>query len=166
VIPQDDDGIENVEELKLFHDYEGLAWTLTDDDWIRYDEEDRSWIGSRSIAMAGGGTLPRGLYRAALANKGGEKSDRSFAFDAPVEPRFPFPSLELRDGRYSVESRYPENSFIFYDGQGASLQVIALTGLSGALSSLDIPPDARSMALWAEDREYAVNALSSMVPLR
>jgi hypothetical protein len=166
VIPQDDDGIENLEELRLFHDYEGLVWTLTGDDWIRYDEEDRSWIGSRSIAMAGGGALPRGLYRAVLANKGGEKSERGFAFDAPAEGRFPFPALEVRNGRYNVESLYPENKFIVYDSQGASLRVIPLTGLAGPLSSLDIPSDARSLALWAEDREYLTSALSSMVPLR
>jgi hypothetical protein len=166
VIPQDDDGIENLEELRLFHDYEGLSWTLSNDDWIRYDEDDRIWIGSRSIAMAGGGTLPRGLYRAVLANKGGEKSERNFAFDAPAEGRFPFPSLEIREGRYRVESRYPENKFICYDSQGESLQIIPLTVLSGSLSSLDIPSGARSVALWAEDREYSTSALSSMVSLR
>jgi hypothetical protein len=167
VIPQDDDGIENLEELRLFHDYEGLGWTLTSDDWIRYDdEENRSWIGSRSIAMAGGGTLPRGLYRAVLANKGGEKSERNFAFDAPAGGRFPFPSLEIRDGWYRVESRYPENKFICYDSQGVSLQVILLTELSGSLSSLGILSDARSVALWAEDREYSTSALSSMVSIR
>jgi hypothetical protein len=166
VIPRDDDGIENLEELRLFHDYEGLVWTLTSDDWIRYDEENRSWIGSRSIAMAGNGALPRGLYRAVLANKGGEKAERSFAFDAPLGSRFPFPSLEIKDDRYRVESRYPENKFICYDSQGASLRVISLTELSGPLSSLNIPSAARSVALWAEDREYSTSALSSMIPLR
>jgi hypothetical protein len=166
VIPQDDDGVENLEELRLFHDYEGLGWTLTSNDWIRYDEENRTWIGSRSIAMAGGGTLPRGLYRAVLANKGGEKSERNFSFDAPVGGRFPFPSLEIREGRYRVESRYPENKFICYDSQGASLQIVPLTELSGPLSSLNIPSNVRSVALWAEDREYSTSALSSMVPLR
>jgi hypothetical protein len=165
VIPRDDDGIENLEELRLFHDYEGLGWTLSSDDWIRFDEEERSWIGSRSIAMAGGGTLPRGLYRAVLANKGGEKSERSFTFDGPVGGRFPFPSLEIRDGWYRLESRYPENTFICYDSQGASLGFVPLPELSGPLSSLDIPSDARSVALWAEDREYSTSALSPMVPL-
>jgi hypothetical protein len=166
VIPRDDDGVENLEELRLFHDYEGLAWTLTSSDWIRYDEENRSWIGSRNIAMAGGGTLPRGLYRAVLVNKGGEKSERNFSFDAPAGSRFPFPSLEIKEGRYSAESRYPENKLICYDGQGASLRIIPLTELSGALSSLGIPSNARSAALWAEDREYFTSALSSMVSLR
>jgi hypothetical protein len=166
VIPQDDDGMENLEELRLYHDFEGLAWTLTSGDWIRYDEENRSWIGSRSIAMTGGGPLPRGLYRAVLVNKGGEKSERNFSFDAPVESRFPFPSLEIREGRYRVESRYPENMLICYDAQGASLQTLRLNESSGPLSSLNIPSGARSAALWAEDRERATSALSSVVPLR
>jgi hypothetical protein len=166
VIPQDDDGVENLEELRLYHDFEGLGWTLSSGDWIRYDEENRSWIGSRSIAMPGGGTLPRGLYRAVLANKGGEKSERNFTFDAPAESRFPFPSLVIREGRYQVESRYPENMLICYDAQGASLGVVRLAGFSGSVSSLGLPSGARSAALWAEDREYATSALTSVVSLR
>jgi hypothetical protein len=166
VIPHDDDGVENLEELRLFHDFEGLNWTLSSDDWIRHDEENRTWIGSRGITMVGGAALPRGLYRAVLTNKGGEKSERSFTFDAPAESRFPFPSLEIRGDRYEVESRYPENKLICYDSKGDSLIVIPLTQLSGPLSSLKIPSAARSAALWAEDREYSTSALSPMVPLR
>ncbi|MDR1971224.1 MAG: hypothetical protein LBQ46_04820 [Treponema sp.] len=166
VIPQDDDGVENLEELRLFHDFEGLAWTLRGDDWIRYDEENRSWIGSRSIAMAGGEALPRGLYRAVLVNKGGEKSERNFSFDAPAEGRFPFPSLDITGGRYRIESRYPENKFICYDSQGAVLQVVPVPEPSGNLSSLNLPTQTRSVSLWAEDREYSTAALSSMVSLR
>jgi hypothetical protein len=166
IIPRDDDGVENLEELRLYHDREGLCWTLTGGDWIRYDEENRSWIGSRSIAMAAGEVLPRGQFRAVLVNKGGEKSERNFTFDAPVGTRFPFPVLELGDAQYRVESRYPENKLIAYDSQGRSLQTIQLGELSGSIASLNLPSQARAVALWAEDNEYSTCALTQLVSLR
>jgi hypothetical protein len=166
VIPQDEDGVENLEELRLFHDREGLRWTLTNEDWIRHDEEDRSWIGSRSIAMAGGESLPRGQFRAVLVNKGGEKTERNFTFDAPADSRFPFPSLELREGRYQVESRYPENKLICYNSQGADVAIIPLQGNSGTVASLNLSSQVFSVALWAEDREYSTAAFTAMVPVR
>jgi hypothetical protein len=166
VIPQDDDGVENLDELRLYHDREGLAWTLTSQDWVRYDEENHTWIGSRSIAMSGGEGLPRGQYRAELVNKGGEKTERAFTFDAPADSRFPFPDLRVSEGRYTVESRYPENKFICYDSQGNSVRVISLPALSGSLSSLNLPSAVRSIALWANDGEYSTSALTSMTAVR
>jgi hypothetical protein len=166
VIPQDEDGVENLEELRLYHDREGLCWTLSAADWIRHDEENRSWIGSRSIAMAGGEALPRGQYRAVLINKGGEKAERNFTFDAPAANRFPFPLLELGNTQFRVESRYPENKLIAYDSQGLAVQTIPLGELSGSLASLNLSSRIRALALWAEDREYSTSALTALVPLR
>jgi hypothetical protein len=166
IIPQDDDGVENLDELRLYHDREGLGWTLTSQDWIRYDEENRSWIGSRSIAMSGGEGLPRGQYRAELVNKGGERAERAFTFDAPADSRFPFPDLRVSEGRYTVESRYPENKLICYDSQGSNVRVITLQELSGSVSSLSLPSTVFSIALWADDGEYSTSALTSMVAVR
>jgi hypothetical protein len=166
VIPRDDDGVENLDELRLYHDREGLCWTLAGDDWIRYDEEGRTWIGSRSIAMSGGEALPRGQYRAVLVNKGGEKTERHFTFDAPAGSRFPFPALELRDAQYRAESRYPENRIIGYDSQGLPVQTVRLEGLSGSVASLNLSSQVRAVALWAEDREYSTSALTALVPVR
>jgi hypothetical protein len=165
VIPLDDDGVENLEELRLYHDREGLCWTLSAADWIRHDEENRSWIGSRSIAMAGGEVLPRGQYRAVLINKGGEKSERNFTFDAPAGNRFPFPLLEVGNAQYRVESRYPENKLIAYDSQGLAVQTIPVEEISGSLDSLNLSSGIRALALWAEDREYSTSALTALVPL-
>jgi hypothetical protein len=166
VIPRDDDGVENLEELRLYHDREGLCWTLTGEDWIRLDEESRTWIGSRSIAMSTGEALPRGQFRAVLVNKGGEKSERNFTFDAPEGSRFPFPALELGEAQYRVESRYPENKIISYDSQGRILQTIQLEESSGSVASLGLSSQARAVALWAEDREYSTSALTQLVSLR
>jgi hypothetical protein len=163
VVPEDDDGIENIEELQLHHDREGLRWVLKPEDWISFEDEGRLWVGSRSIAMAGEDTLPRGLYRALLVNKGGEKSERTFAFDAPEHSRFPFPVLRIADGWYQIESQYPVNKFVCCDAQGEALGIVGLIDLGGPLSSLDIPRDTRSIALWAEDPEYLSSAMTDLV---
>jgi hypothetical protein len=166
VISEDDDGIENLDELRLYHDREGLRWVLADDDWISYEHEGRTWIGSRSIAMAGNGTLPRGQYRAVLVNKGGEKTERAFTFDAPVASRFPFPLLEINEGQYRIDSKYPENKFICYDAQGNFIADVPLANTAGAIAGLNIPSSVRTVALWADDPEYFTAALTDAAAIR
>jgi hypothetical protein len=89
ILPEDEDGLEDLEELRLYHDQEGLAWSLTRADWISHEAEGKTWIGSRAIAMVDDGVLPRGLFRAVLLDRGGERSDRLFSFDAPAAPPHP-----------------------------------------------------------------------------
>jgi hypothetical protein len=165
VLPEDDDGIENLAELQLRHDREGLGWNISSGDWVSYEDgEGKTWIGSRSIAMPENETLPRGRYRAVLINKGGERVERGFTFDAPEDPRYPFPFLFIEEGMYRIDSQYPVHRLICYDQQGNIVETIALSGLEGSLESL--PASGRSAALWAEDPEYHVSALTEAVSLR
>jgi len=166
IIPEDDDGIENLEELYLYHDREQLRWHIKRDDWISYTQEGTTWIGTRSIAIGDDERLPRGQYRAVLVNKGGEKAERNFSFDAPEEPRFPFPVLDISSGEYTVTSQYPRNRLVFYDDQGNYVHTETLTSLSGQLSELDIPSNARTAALWAEDAQYFTSAFTYVTSIR
>jgi hypothetical protein len=166
VIPEDDDGIENLGELYLHHDREGLSWLIKSEDWMRVEEEGKTWIGSRNIAMSGDEPLPRGQYRAVLINKGGEKTERSFTFDAPEEPRYPFPFITIGGGKYRIDSQYPVNRLICYDQQGSIHQTIIVTNNEGNLSDLDISNNVRSAALWAEDPEYRTSALTEAAAIR
>lgn len=165
VIVEDDDGIENLDELSLYHDREGLHWDLSAEDWITFEEGDTTWIGSRAIAMPGEDPLPRGQYRAVLVNKGGERAERAFTFDAPEDPRYPFPHLNLLEGNYTVESRYPEHFLLCYDGEGSFITTVRLTTLQGALASVEFPANVRGVALWALDAEYDTAALTDVIPL-
>jgi hypothetical protein len=166
VIAEDDDGLENLDELRLYYDREGLEWILDSTDWIHHEESGRHWIGSRSIAMTGGDTLPRGQFRVSLINKGGERTEKTLTFDAPETPRYPYPSLRVADGRYSVSSGYPVNSFIAYDQAGNFLRTISVMGTEGNISSLNIPGSARLLALWAQDSEYRTSALTEAISFR
>jgi hypothetical protein len=166
VLAEDDDGIENLEELYLYHDLEGLRWQFSFEDWISFDDNGKTWIGSRAVAMSGNESLPRGQYRAVLINKGGERTERLIAFDAPSEPRYPFPLFNVSEGNYTIESSYPSHSFICYDSEGNVTRTVSVQNLSGAVSSLGLSSSVRALALWAEDAEYHTSTLSDLVPIR
>jgi len=166
IIPEDEDGIENLEELYLYHDRAQLRWHITSEDWISYVNEGTTWIGTRSIAIDDGERLPRGQFRAVLVNKGGEQSERNFAFDAPEDPRFPFPTLQISGGRYTADSAYPANRLLCYDEKGNFIFSANLTGLSGSIGDLGIPSQARTAALWAEDTQYFTSAMTNVTAIR
>ena len=166
VLPEDNDGVENLSELLLYHDREGLHWTFTSEDWIQYEDDETIWIGSRNIAMIADDPLPRGQYRAVLINRGGERGERSFSFDGPAEPIHPFPGFSADEGMYTLDSQYPVNTLLCYDLQGNVVQTINLIETEGSLRDLRITGNARTAALWAEDPEYRVSALTEAVPIR
>ena len=166
IIPEDEEGIDNLADLYLYHDREQLRWHINSEDWVSYVHDKKTWIGSRSIAIGEDEILPRGQYRAVLVNKSGEKSERNFSFDAPEVPRFPFPFLEISGGRYIVNSLYPSNRLVCYDDQGNYVHTVNLINLNGQLSELDIPPNARTVALWAEDTQYFTSAYTNVTTIR
>jgi hypothetical protein len=166
IIAEDDDGIENLAELYLYHDREGLRWLFTSADWLHLSEEETTWIGSHAIVMPDNEPLPRGQYRAVLVNRAGRKIERHFTLDMPVEPRFPFPSLSLTQGRYRIESEYPEHFLLCYDESGNALAPVTVPKLEDSLASLKLPSSTRSVALWAEDSEYQTSAITETLLLR
>ncbi|MDR0562993.1 MAG: hypothetical protein LBG73_09940 [Spirochaetaceae bacterium] len=166
VLAEDDDGIENLDELYLYHDREGLRWKLSSEDWVTVAEEGKTWIGSRGIAMPGGEVLPRGPYRAVLVNKGGDQTERTFAFDVPEIPRYLFPILTVQEGRYTIESMYPQHFFLCYDGSGNYIQTVPVELLQGEISGLKLPSQVGGIALWAEDMEYNTSALTDISSIR
>ena len=166
VIADDEDGIENLDELFLYHDYEQLHWRIGSSDWMKLTHNEKTWIGSWSLALEGDESIPRGQYRAVLINKGGERTQRNFSFDPPADNTYPFPSLNIADGNYTVTSSYPQNRFICYDSSGKFISTIELKSKSGAVSSLNIPSNVLSVALWAEDTNYFSSALTEAASLR
>ena len=165
VLAEDDDGAANLSELYLYHDREGLRWLVSSEDWILNEEDGKIWIGSRSFSM-GDEPLPRGQYRAVLVNKGGEKTERFFTFDGPEAPPYPFPFFTIANGIYRIDSRYPVNNMILYDQQGKFVQKLTISEIEGNIRDLRMSSNARTAALWAEDPEYHISALTDAVILR
>jgi len=166
ILPEDDDGVENLSELYLYHDREGLRWLITSEDWIEYEEAGRIWIGSRSIAMPDGNPLPRGQYRARLVNKGGESTERNFTYDGPESSPYPFPRLSVEEGYYTVESQYPVNHFVCYDQQGRAVQTLTVMEKEGSIRGVNFMSSVRTVAVWAEDPDYRLSAITEAVSIR
>jgi hypothetical protein len=164
IIPNDEDGLDNLDELYLYHDREQLRWVIKNDEWINYTRDGTSWIGTRSIALQNDQSLPRGQYRAVLYNKSGEKDEKNFTFDGEV--RFPFPEVEIIDEMYIVKSEWPKNYFICYNSGGDYAATIELQSLQGNLSDLRIPSTARTAALWADDADYYCSAYTNVFSVR
>jgi len=165
ILCEDDDGVENLSELYLYHDREGLRWLINSDDWILNESEGKTWIGTKSLAV-GEGHLPRGRFRAVLVNKGGERTERFFTFDGPEESPYPFPFLSINSGVYRIDSRYPVNRLICYDQQGRPVQTLIITEIEGNVRDLRLINSVRTAALWAEDPEYHISALTDAVSTR
>jgi hypothetical protein len=163
ILPQDDDGIEDLEELYLYHDWEGLSWQIKRSDWVTQEIDGKTWIGSRAIVMNDRSALPRGQFRAVLADKGGARSEKLLSFDAP--PVDEFPSLEIFGERYRIVSRFPRQNLLLYDDRGNYLSTRTVSALEGPLSALDLPQNAKTTALWAYDSARSVSALTDVVPL-
>jgi hypothetical protein len=164
ILPEDDDGIENLDEIFLYNDREQLRWRIKNDEWITHTVNDVTWIGTRSIAIQEGMTLPRGVYRAVLVNKGGERGERNFTFDGST--RFSFPELEIIDDMYTIRSDWPVNRLVGYDRQGNFSTIIVPQAFSGSISHLNLPSAVRTIALWAEDEEHFSSAFTNVVPVR
>lgn len=160
IIPSDNDGIDNLSELYLYNDREQLRWEIKSDEWVSHTQDGRTWVGTRSISVRDG-SLPRGVYRAVLVNKGGERAERNFTFDGVV--RFPFPELEINEGVYKVNSQWPVNRLVCYDGSGNYSGTVQLTSLSGNVTQLNVPSNARAAALWAEDEINFCSAFTNAV---
>ena len=166
ILCEDDDGMENLSELHLFHDREGLRWLFTSEDWVRFEEGGRNWIGSRHVVMYAGDHLPRGQFRAVLVNLGGEQTERNFTFDVPLESPHPFPWFSIQGGLFTLDSQYPVNRLLSYDEQGEVIQTITLTEIAGYVSDLNIFSNAIGVSLWAEDPLFRISALTEVVAIQ
>ncbi len=159
----DDDGLLDLEELHLLNDRAQLYWTLRSDDWLEVDRSGETWVGSHSIAMPDDAGFPRGIYRAVLVDKGGSRAERTVSFEAPAKSARPFPLLSIASGRYRAVSAYPSNTIVAYDQTGSRVKTVALKRLEGPLTDLALPGAAASIALWAEDGESGVGAITDAV---
>jgi hypothetical protein len=164
ILPEDEDGLENLEEMYIYHDKEQLRWHLKNNEWISYSQDEKTWIGTRSLTIQDGLSLPRGVYRVVLVNKGGEKGERSFTYDGG--PRFPFPEIEFENGLYIINSQWPSNRLVCFDRVGNYTSIVNVPSLSGNISQLNLSSSVRSVSLWAEDVSYSCSAYTNVVSVR
>jgi hypothetical protein len=161
IVPSDGDGMEDIEEMIISHKKEGLIWRLSPSDWVSLNADDKIWIGTHHMAMLDGEALPRGVFSAELIDKAGMTGSIQLTFDVRDTP-FSFPFFSLENGRYTIQSEYPVHHFICYNRSGEFIQTVTLEQLEGEVSSLSLPNETRTVALWAESPELFLSALTEM----
>jgi len=163
VLVDDEDGLENLDTLYIFHDREQLRWRIPNDEWIHHNDDGRNWIGTRSIAVSEG-MIPTGVFRAVLVNKGGEYTERNFTFDGSV--LFIFPEITVSGDSFIIDSGWPVNRLVGFDRNGNFLTTLELDSLSGNISQLRLSSAVMSVALWAEDENNFTSAFTNAVRIR
>jgi hypothetical protein len=164
VVPTDDDGMEDVDEMIISHEKESLSWHLSELDWVSVNADGKTWIGTHNMAMLDGEELPRGLFTVELIDKARMTGSIQLTFDVRDETH-PFPKFFIEDERYTIISEYPVHHFICYNESGAFIRTVKLENLEGEISSLSLPRETRSVALWAEEPEIFVSALTEMMDI-
>jgi hypothetical protein len=164
VIPSDDDGMADIDEMIISHEKENLRWKLFPSDWVSENVEGVMWVGTRNMQMPDNESLPRGVFTVELIDKSGMIGSIQLTFDVRSKAH-PFPEFFLSDGNYSIQSEYPVHHFMCYDGSGEFLQSVKLEKLEGDISSLSLPSETKSVALWAESPELFVSALTEMAEI-
>lgn len=83
---QDEDGREDLDRLYLLHEESELFWEWGTDEWVSFEEDGVSWIGTGRVSMPAGAerrSLPRGTYRVQLRDRAGRSKERTFALRVP-----------------------------------------------------------------------------------
>lgn len=164
VVPSDDDGIEDIDEMIISHEKADLRWRLSPSDWVSVNADGKTWIGTYSLAMLDGEELPRGVFTAELIDKSGMTGSTQLTFDVRGGA-LPFPKLFIEDRHYSILSGYPVHYFICYNTSGEFIRTVKIEQREGEISSLPLPRETRSLSLWAEEPALFLSALTEMTAL-
>ncbi|GMO50483.1 MAG: hypothetical protein Ta2G_08040 [Termitinemataceae bacterium] len=166
VLATDDDGVEDIDEIRLYNDFEGLMWKVRSDEWTLLADGTNTWIGTKDFVMPASESVPNGEYRVVVIDKGGDQGSRTFGFDGVSQNRYPNPKLTIADGMYTIESLYPKNSFLCYNASGEYRNTFELSSKTGIVANLPFGGDIISVSLWAQDSENSISALTRQKALR
>jgi hypothetical protein len=121
VVPEDKDGLDDLEFLHVVSDKAELYWSLDSNDWTRIKGQNEEWIGSARLAMPANERLPRGSFRVLLYDLSGDSDEESFALppDAPEPGSLPFPRATVAGGRISVSGASDWYTLLVYTGVAA-----------------------------------------------
>ncbi len=148
ILTADKDGIEDVDSVYLINDDAELFWKLDRESWTIKLLEGNNWIGSNSLQMNDGSSLPSGLYRVVVIDKAGERDSREFNIIKDMlyfSKERSFPELYI-DSDVAVISEYSENTLWIYDEKMVILKNININ--SGEINLDIINNDTANRARW------------------
>jgi hypothetical protein len=124
----DSDGSEDLEEIYIIHDDEELFWRLDRETWLTREEGDVTWVGTNSISLPAGRTLPGGEYRILLTDAGGESAETSFILKTQElsQPRRLLPTVTVDADTIRVTGSQKNFTLWLYDSTGEYMTALLL----------------------------------------
>jgi len=105
IVPEDKDGLDDLEYVHVISDKAELYWSLDSSLWTQLKSQNDDWIGSARLAIPLNEHFPRGEYRVMLYDLSGDSDEQKFRLEAnSVEPKdIPFPEATVAGGRITVK---------------------------------------------------------------
>jgi len=167
-VVKDEDSMDNIEELWAVNDDAGLAWKMTNADWIKTVEGGDTWIGCSSLAAPELGPLPRGKYRLIAIDAAGQRAEQSFDVTGS-SPDKAAPDASYAGEKLTVRSDWPETLALAFDATGMILSSPAAP--KGAASLAEefgdaVAPRVAAVGAYGYDPSIRMGAFSSRTKTR
>ncbi|HVO40325.1 MAG TPA: hypothetical protein VMV03_14940 [Spirochaetia bacterium] len=168
LVASDPDGLENLSSFFVINDDAELFWKVDSASWITSTAEGETWVGSNSLDMPTGMSVPAGSYRVILQNAGGDTAEETFSVPGrPVSAGgASYPSATVRDGAIQVAGSWQSLEVWTYgkDGKFAASFPATKKGPPLAVSSMAAAVPALSQGftfrLFAGEAKDSYNVLS------
>jgi len=120
VVPEDKDGLDDLEYLHVISDKAELYWSLDSGTWSQLKSQNEDWIGSARLSMPANERFPRGEYRVMLYDLAGDSDEQRFTVDAELLEygEVPFPQVTVTDRRITVTGTFGWYTILVYTSTG------------------------------------------------
>lgn len=116
IVPEDKDGLEDLEYLHVVSDPGELYWTMDSSSWTRTRGQNDEWLGSARLSMPPGEPFPRGEYRLLLYDLAGDSDEETFRLDMDVldTASIPFPRARIADDKITLDGGFAWYTLLLY----------------------------------------------------
>ena len=157
LVANDPDGVENLSAFYVINDDAQLFWKVESGAWASSTAEGENWIGSATLFMPAGASLPSGQYRVVLQHSGGETVEQSVtipqrsvgAADAK------YPATSVSGGIIKVSGPYAGFEVWTYSTDGRFVAAFPAGGKSPPLEIKDILGSSPALTVGFSYRVFA-----------
>jgi len=127
VVPEDKDGLDDLEYLHVVADKAELYWSMSSDSWSQAKSQNDQWIGSARLAMPRNERFPRGEYRVLLYDLAGDSAEQRFYLDSePIDTEgVAFPRAEVVGGRITIAGGFGWYTILVYTASNTYVKSFA-----------------------------------------
>ena len=160
LVASDPDGSENLSAFYVINDEAELFWKVDSSTWTTATAEGESWIGTSSLAMPTGTSVPAGEYRVVLQSKDGATVEDTFTVTARevTAEEAKYPTAAVESGRIKVTGVSGPYEVWVYGKDGKFAGSFSSAGPSSPVTVASIAASSPSLVSGFTFRVYVWNA--------